>query len=47
MVPFEASEAAQSAPSVNLDDIGGATAQPAPAVNDNAGEDEAPAAAAN
>jgi LemA protein len=47
MVPFEASEAAQSAPSVDLDNIGGAPAQPAPAVNDNAGEDEAPAAAAN
>ena len=39
MVPFEASEAAQSAPSVNLDNIGGAPAQPAPAVNDNAADE--------
>ncbi len=43
MVPFEASDAAQSAPTVNLDNIGGA---PPAAANDNAG-DEAPAAAAN
>jgi LemA protein len=46
MVPFEASEAAQSAPSVNLDNIGGAPAESAPAANDNAGEDEDAAAAA-
>jgi LemA protein len=46
MVPFEAAEAAQSAPSVNLDDIGGAPA-PAPAANDNADAEEEPAAAAN
>jgi len=45
MVPFEASQAAQDAPSVNLDDIGGAPAA-APAANDNA-DAEAPAAAAN
>jgi len=43
MVPFEASQAAQDAPSVNLDDI---AAPPAPAANDNA-DAEAPAAAAN
>ena len=45
MVPFEASQAAQDAPSVNLDDIGGAPAA-APAANDNA-DAEAPPAAAN
>ena len=44
MVPFEAAEGSQNAPSVNLDNIGGAPA--APAANDNA-DDEAPAAAAN
>lgn len=44
MVPFEASEAAQSAPTVNLDNIAAPPA--APAANDNA-DDEAPAAAAN
>lgn len=43
MVPFEAAEAAQSAPSVNLDSVG---APAAPAANDNA-DAEAPAAAAN
>ena len=47
MVPFAASEAAQSAPSVNLDNIGGAPAQPAPAVNDNAADDQGAAAATN
>ena len=47
MVPFEAAEAAQTAPTVNLDNIGGAPAQPAPAVNDNADDDEAAAAATN
>jgi LemA protein len=47
MVPFEASEAAQSAPSVNLDNIGGAPAQPAPAANDTAGDEDAAAAATN
>ena len=47
MVPFEASAAAQSAPTVDLDNIGAAPAAPAaPAANDNADE-EAPAAAAN
>lgn len=44
MVPFEASQAAQTAPTVNLDNIG---AQPAPAANDNTGDAETPAAAAN
>jgi len=38
MVPFEAAEAAQTAPTVNLDNIGGAPAQPAPAANDNAAD---------
>lgn len=46
MVPFEASAAAQSAPSVDLDNIGAPAAPAAPAVNDNADE-QAPAAAAN
>lgn len=45
MVPFEASAASQTAPTVNLDNIGAAPAQPAPANDDTA--DEAPAAAAN
>ena len=45
MVPFEAAEGSQNAPSVNLDNIGAPAAPAAPA-NDNAG-DEAPAAAAN
>jgi LemA protein len=44
MVPFAASEAAQSAPEVNLDAV---AAPAAPAANDNAAETEAPAAAAN
>ena len=44
MVPFEATAAAQTAPSVDLDNIG---APAAPAANDNAAETEAPAAAAN
>ena len=39
MVPFEAAETAQTAPTVNLDNIGGAPAQPAPAVNDNAADE--------
>jgi len=48
MVPFEASDAAQSAPTVDLDNIGGAAPAPAPAVNDNAPEATAtPTAAAN
>ena len=47
MVPFEAAEAAQTAPTVNLDNIGGAPAQPAPAVNDNAADDQGAAAATN
>ncbi len=46
MVPFEASESAQSAPTVNLDNIAAPPAQTAPA-NDNAGAEEEPAAAAN
>jgi LemA protein len=46
MVPFEASAAAQSAPTVNLDNIAAPAAPAAPAANDNA-DDEAPAAAAN
>ena len=46
MVPFAASEAAQAAPSVDLDDIGAAPA-PAPAANDNGASTETPAAAAN
>ena len=46
MVPFEASAAAQTAPTVDLDNIGAAPAPAAPAANDNA-DDEAPAAAAN
>jgi LemA protein len=44
MVPFAASETAQSAPEVNLDAV---AAPAAPAANDNAAETEAPAAAAN
>ena len=47
MVPFEAADAAQNAPSVNLDDIGGAPAPAQPAANDDEADDEAPAAAAN
>jgi LemA protein len=46
MVPFEASAAAQTAPQVNLDNIG-AVPSPAPAVNDNAPAADQPAAAAN
>jgi LemA protein len=42
MVPFEASAAAQTAPTVDLENIGGAPAQTAPAAND----DDAPGAAA-
>jgi LemA protein len=42
MVPFEAAAAAQTAPTVDLENIGGAPAQPASAAND----DDAPAAAA-
>jgi LemA protein len=45
MVPFQASDAAQTAPTVDLDNIGAAPAQPAPAANDDAAG-EAPAAAA-
>ncbi len=48
MVPFEAADTAQTAPTVNLDNIGGTPAAADAAANDNAGEDEAaPAAAAN
>ena len=46
MVPFEASSAAQTAPTVDLDNIGAPAAPAAPAANDNAAA-EAPAAAAN
>ena len=46
MVPFAASEAAQNAPAVDLENIGGAVPA-APAANDNAAETEAPAAATN
>jgi LemA protein len=46
MVPFEASAAAQTAPTVDLDNIGAAPAQPAPAANDDDADAEAPAAAA-
>jgi LemA protein len=46
MVPIEATEAAQTAPSVNLDNIGAAPAA-APAANDNAPAETQPAAAAN
>ena len=46
MVPFAAAEGAQNAPSVNLDNIGAAPAA-APAANDNADDEAAPAAAAN
>ena len=46
MVPFEASAAAQTAPTVDLDNIGAAPAQPAPAANDDEADAEAPAAAA-
>jgi LemA protein len=46
MVPFEASAAAQTAPTVDLENIGG-TAPPAPAANDNAPAADEPAAAAN
>lgn len=46
MVPFEASAAAQTAPTVDLENIGTAPAQPAPAANDDEAT-EAPAAAAN
>ena len=45
MVPFEAAEGSQNAPSVNLDNIGAPAAPAAPA-NDNT-DDEAAAAAAN
>ena len=44
MVPFAAAAEAQSAPTVDLNNIG---APAAPAANDNAAETEAPAAAAN
>ena len=46
MVPFEAAEAAQSAPTVDLDNVGAAPAA-APAANDNAPAEDQPAAAAN
>ena len=44
MVPFEAAAAAQGAPTVDLDAV---AAPAAPAANDNAAEDQAPAAATN
>jgi LemA protein len=47
MVPFEATESAQTAPTVDLDNIGAAPAA-TPAANDNApAEQQQPAAAAN
>ena len=46
MVPFEASSAAQTAPTDDLDNIGAPAPPAAPAANDTAA-DEAPAAAAN
>ena len=46
MVPFEASQSAQSAPTVNLDNIGAAPVA-APAANDNVPAEDAPAAVAN
>jgi LemA protein len=47
MVPFEATETAQTAPTVDLDNIGAAPAA-TPAANDNApAEQQQPAAAAN
>ena len=46
MVPFAATESAQSAPTVDLDAVGAPPAA-APAANDNPAETEAPAAAAN
>jgi len=47
MVPFEASEAAQTAPTVDFDTITAPPAQTAPAANDDEAAEEAPAAAAN
>ena len=47
MVPFEASAASQTAPTVDLENIGAQPAQPAPAANDDQADDEAPAAATN
>ena len=51
MVPFEATAAAQTAPTVNLDSVAApaapAPAAPAPTANDDAADEEAPAAAAN
>jgi LemA protein len=46
MVPFEATETAQTAPTVDLDNIGAAPAA-TPAANDNAPAQQQPAAAAN
>jgi LemA protein len=46
MTPFEASESAQGAPTVDLDNIGAAPA-PAPAANDNPPAEDDAAAAAN
>ena len=47
MVPFEASAAAQSAPTVDLENIGAAPAPAQPAANDDETDAEAPAAATN
>lgn len=47
MVPFAATDAAQSAPAVNLDNIGAAPAAPAPAANDNTPAPATSTAAAN
>ena len=47
MVPFEASAAAQGAPTVDLENIGTAPAPAQPAANDDETDAEAPAAATN
>ena len=47
MVYFEADEASQENPEVNLDNIGGSQANAPTASNDNAGDEDEPAAAAN
>ncbi len=47
MVSFEATETAQTAPTVDLDGIGGAAPAATPAANDNIPAEDQPAAAAN
>ena len=46
MVPFEAADAAQTAPTVDLENIGAPAAPAQPAANDDEADAEAPAAAA-